>query len=84
MHQVVSHMFVWQGGSEIFVDLIREFNRNFKTGWTEGGGDPSRIRVVETPEGLHAGPIIDTMLGGGVGGDAQPAIDDWLKDRLQQ
>ncbi|KAF3035570.1 hypothetical protein E8E12_005402 [Didymella heteroderae] len=84
MHTVVSDMFVWYGGYEVFVDSIRELESNFKAGWTDGGGDLSRVIFLESAEEAHTAPIVDTVIPGAKKGDAQVLIEDWFKGRLQQ
>lgn len=82
--QVVSHVFIWQGSAEMLIDSIREFDRNFKEGWADGGGDISRVVVIETLGGLHTQPVMDVVLGRGKKSDALMAIDEWFRDRLQR
>ena len=84
MHYVVSDTFIWWGGHEVFVDPIRELEKNFRAGWADGGGDRSRAIFLESPEEAHVGPIVDTMIPGAKKGDAQIAIEEWFKSRLQQ
>ncbi|KAJ4368524.1 hypothetical protein N0V86_009429 [Didymella sp. IMI 355093] len=84
MHQVVSDVFVWWGGYEVFVDPIRELEKNFKAGWTEGGGESSRTIFLESAKEAHTAPIVDTMIPGVEKGDAQVLIEEWFKGRLQQ
>jgi acetyl esterase/lipase len=84
MDQVVSDVFVWWGGYEVFVDPIRELEKNFKAGWTEGGGEVSRTIFLESAKEAHTAPIVDTMIPGAEKGDAQALIEEWFKGRLQQ
>lgn len=84
MHQVMSDMFVWWGGYEVFVDPIRELEKNFKAGWTNGGGEISRAMFLESAKEAHVAPIVDTMIPGAKKGDAQVGIEEWFKGRLQQ
>lgn len=84
MHQVVSDVFIWWGGYEVFVDPIRELEKSFKQGWEEGGGDASRVHFLESAKEVHVAPIVDTMISGAKKGEAQVAIEEWFKGRLQQ
>lgn len=84
MHQVVSDVFIWWGGYEVFVDPLRELEKNLKAGWADGGGDPSRTKFLESAKEAHVAPIVDTMIPGVKKGDAQVAIEEWFKGRLQQ
>jgi acetyl esterase/lipase len=84
MHHVVSDIFVWWGGHEVFVDPIRELKSNFNKGWADGDGDLNRAIWLESPEEAHVAPIVDTMIPGAEKSEAQVAIEGWLKDRLQQ
>ncbi|KAF2622391.1 hypothetical protein BU25DRAFT_425778 [Macroventuria anomochaeta] len=84
MHQVVSDAFIWWGSYEVFVDPIRELEKNFKAGWADGGGDPSRAMFLESAKEAHVGPIVDTMIPGAKKGNAQDGIKEWFKGQLQQ
>ncbi|KAL1603038.1 hypothetical protein SLS59_004694 [Nothophoma quercina] len=84
IHHVVGDVFVWWGSHEIFVDPIRELEKNFKEGWADGGGDSSQAIFLESAMEAHVAPIVDTMISGARKGDAQLAIEEWFKGRLQQ
>ncbi|KAH6639563.1 Alpha/Beta hydrolase protein [Boeremia exigua] len=84
MDQVVSDVFVWSGGYEVFVDSIRELETTFKAGWAHGGGDISRVIFVESAEHQHVAPVFDTAVAGAKKDDAQVAIEEWFKGRLQR
>jgi acetyl esterase/lipase len=84
MHQVVGDMFVWWGSHEVFVDPIRKLESSFKSGWTNGGGEPSRVIFLESAKEAHTAPIVDTVISGAKKGDAQVLIEEWFKGRLQQ
>ncbi|KAJ4985157.1 alpha/beta hydrolase [Stagonosporopsis vannaccii] len=82
MHQVVSDVFIWCGGYEVFLDPIREFKKNFEAGWSNGGGDPSRVVFAESAKESHVAPMVDTMIPGAKKGNSQVAIEEWLKSRI--
>jgi len=85
MHHVISGAFICWGAHEVFVDSIRELERNLRAGWTDGGGDHERVILLESAGEAHVAPISDTMLpGGGKKSDAQLAIEEWLNSRLPQ
>lgn len=83
MHRVVSDVFIWCGGYEVLLDSIHELENNFMAGWESGGGDPSRIICAESAKQSHVAPMVDTMIPGAKKGDAQVAIEEWLKGRIQ-
>jgi len=84
-HNVVSDIFVWSGGFEVFRDPIRELKQHLTTGWVDGGADPDRLVFVETAQEAHIQPIIDAVHANtnSTKGDAQVAIEAWVKARLQ-
>jgi acetyl esterase/lipase len=84
LNRVVSSVFVWYGGHEVLRDPVREFEEKLKEGWAKGGGDDSRIVVVETAREAHVAPIVDVMISPGKKGDAQVAIEEWFGARLEE
>lgn len=83
MHHVISGAFICWGAHEVFVDSMRELERNLRAGWTDGGGDHERVILLESAGEAHVAPISDTMLpGAGKKSDAQLAIEEWLNSRL--
>jgi acetyl esterase/lipase len=85
MHHVSISVFIWWGAHEVFADSMRELERNFRTGWTDGGGDREQVVLLESVGEAHVAPISDTMLpGGGKKSDAQLEIEEWLESRLPQ
>jgi acetyl esterase/lipase len=85
MHHVSISVFIWWGAHEVFADSMRELERNFRTGWTDGGGDREQVILLESAGEAHVAPISDTMLpGGGKKSDAQLEIEEWLESRLPQ
>lgn len=81
-HHVVSNMFVWSGGVEVFRDPIRELKQHFTTGWVEGGAERDRVVFVETAQEGHIQPLLDAARGLHKS-NAQVAIKAWVKARLQ-
>ncbi|KAF2848561.1 alpha/beta-hydrolase [Plenodomus tracheiphilus IPT5] len=83
-HQVVSNVVVWSGGYELFRDPIKELKRHLVAGWIEAGGASERVAFIESPREAHIQPIMDTIvLSGRTKSDAQHAIEEWVKARLQ-
>ncbi|KAH7066064.1 Alpha/Beta hydrolase protein [Paraphoma chrysanthemicola] len=81
---VVSDVFVAYGGDEVLKGAIVEFERHFKAGWKESGGDASRVLFLEGEREAHVQPIIDIMSPrSAVKSITQNAIDSWYKARLQ-
>lgn len=83
MHQIVSDMFIWCGDHEVFLDPIRELEKHLQAGWSDGGGDPSRVVIAESAKESHVAPMVETMIPGAKKGDAQVAIETWLMSRVQ-
>jgi acetyl esterase/lipase len=83
LDRVVSDVFVWYGSHEIFRDPIRDFEEKLKEGWKEGGGNVSRVVVMESAKEAHVALIVDTMMPGAKKGDAQVAIEEWFGARLE-
>ncbi|KAF2475909.1 alpha/beta-hydrolase [Lindgomyces ingoldianus] len=84
MHRIVSDVFVWSGGDEVFADPIKDFGVGFKKGWTEGGGEAERALFVETPRRSHIEPIMGFMIDRQKNGDDQEAVEVWLNGRLEK
>lgn len=82
MHHVTSNVLVWGGGNEVFVDDFREFDRVFRKGWVEGGGEKGRVTYVETPLEMHIAPLIDSMNGGDKKNADRVLVEAWLKERM--
>ncbi|KZM24300.1 hydrolase [Ascochyta rabiei] len=84
MPQVVSDAFVWSGAYEVLNDSIRELEKRFMEGWATGGGNLNRVRFFESAREAHVAPIVDIMIPGVKKSDAQIAIEEWFKGRLQR
>lgn len=83
-HRIVSDVFVWSGGYEVFADSIKDLRRHLSEGWVEGGGEMARVTFLETPKEAHVRPIVDIMSSGrAYKSDAQVAIEGWYKLGLQ-
>lgn len=81
MDKIVNEVMIWGGGGEILIDGIRAFEEKFKEGWVEGGGNGSRVRILEGKGMAHEGFIIDIAFGfkkqkGTVD------IEDWVRSKL--
>ncbi|KAF2731966.1 alpha/beta-hydrolase [Polyplosphaeria fusca] len=83
LHRVVSTVFVWVGGDEVFVDDVGDFTATLLEGWNDGGGNSDRVLHLETPREAHIQPIMDCMGNDSVKGDAQIAIEAWIKSRIE-
>lgn len=83
LHRVVADVFIWAGTNEILVDSIREFGRDLRDGWVEGGGQAQRVTCLETLHEAHIAPIMHVMTSASKS-DAQVAIEEWYKVRLER
>jgi acetyl esterase/lipase len=84
MDQTVGDIFVSYGSNEVLADPIRVFEKQLRDGWSEGGGDSSRITFVEGMKEAHVAPIFDTMAPGRKAkSSTQVAVEKWYKARLQ-
>jgi len=82
MHRIVSDVFVSYGGYEVLADPIRELEVQMKRGWSQSGGDPSRVVFLEGAKEAHVAQIFDIMIHG-TKSSSQVAIENWYKARLQ-
>lgn len=84
-HKVVSNIFVNYGSYEVLADPIREWEKQLRQGWVDGGGDASRVIFLETPKESHVQPVIDIVSpGANTKSEGQYAIEAWCKARLQR
>jgi acetyl esterase/lipase len=82
-HHTVSDVFVSYGGYEVLADPIRELEKQMKRGWSEGGGDVSRVVFLEGAKAAHIYPIVEIMTPGAkTKSSTQIAIEEWYKARL--
>jgi acetyl esterase/lipase len=82
-HRTVGNVFVSYGSYEVLADPIKELERQMKKGWTEGGGDSSRLVFLEGAKEAHISPIVDIMTPGArMKSSTQSAIEGWYKARL--
>jgi acetyl esterase/lipase len=83
LDHVVSDILVWYGSYEVFRVAILDFEEKLKKGWTEGGGDVSRVVFIESAREAHVAPITDTMIPGATKSEAQVVIEEWFGARLE-
>jgi acetyl esterase/lipase len=84
MHNVVDNVLIWAGGGEVFTDGLTAFGKKFTEGWTAGGGQGERARLVVTPRMEHDEPIISPILGIKEKSEAQVLIEEWLQARVEE
>jgi hypothetical protein len=65
---------------------IEEWEGPLKKGWTESGGDSSRVVFIKAAHEAHVAPVFDIMAPGKseTKSSTQTAIEEWLKARLSR
>jgi acetyl esterase/lipase len=80
--KVVSEVLIWGGGGELFIDGINAFAEKFREGWQAGGGDRSKLTVIEEEKACHEGMIVDVLLGYKEKGQGARNVENFIRSKL--